>query len=49
MFEETMMRHLGLPVVEFQGDQSDTDFYSDLRTNYAIDAVLEAIASGKRR
>ena len=49
MFEETMMRRLGLPVVEFQGDQSDTDFYSDLRTNYAIDVLLEAIASSKKR
>lgn len=49
MVENRLVRELGIPVVEFEGDQSDINFYSDLRTNYAVDALLEAIASGKKR
>jgi benzoyl-CoA reductase subunit B len=49
MLGDRLRRDLGIPVVEFQGDQSDPNFYSDLRTNYAVDALLEAIASAKKR
>jgi benzoyl-CoA reductase subunit B len=49
MVSNRLQRELGIPVVEFEGDQSDVNYYSDMRTNYAIDALLEAMASGKKR
>jgi benzoyl-CoA reductase/2-hydroxyglutaryl-CoA dehydratase subunit BcrC/BadD/HgdB len=49
MVGNRLQRELGIPVVEFQGDQCDLNFYSDLRTNYAIDALIEAMAAGKKR
>ena len=49
MIGDRLQRELGIPVVEFEGDQSDTNGNSDLRTNYAIEALLESIASGKKR
>jgi hypothetical protein len=49
MLSDRLIRDLGIPVVVFEGDQSDPDFYSENRANYAIEGLLEAIASDKKR
>jgi benzoyl-CoA reductase subunit B len=44
-----LQRELGIPVMEVEADPTDVNFYSESRTNYAVDGLLEAIASGKER
>jgi catechol 2,3-dioxygenase-like lactoylglutathione lyase family enzyme len=38
----------GIPVVEFEGDQCDTRFYSDVQTDCAIEALIETMASRRQ-
>ena len=49
MLGHSLVRNLGIPVVEFEGDHCDTNFYSDMRADYAIQALLEAMESRRRR